>query len=284
MNSLTFLRSGTCTTCQDQGRHGYAFYAVSRGGPLDRTSANIANFLVGNSIDEPLLEFGFLPPTIRFSNEAHIALTGCDMHWQIDGKSVCRYQTLQVGAGAILSGRPSRHGVWSYVAIAGKMNVTRTLESASVYRPARFGANSGNHFNDGQTLTWREQTVDNFIELSIPRSHFGQTHVIANPGPEFEMLDSALQRALYSNAFSISAQSDRMGARLEGNALTHNIRLGQSVPVLPGMVQLIPSGHLIVARQDCQTTGGYPRVLVLTGDQLDKMNQIYPHRRFQFCT
>ena len=35
-------------------------------------------------------------------------------------------------------------------------------------------------------------------------------------------------------------------------------------PVLPGTVQLTPSGKLIVLMRDCQTTGGYPRVLQLS--------------------
>ena len=39
----------------------------------------------------------------------------------------------------------------------------------------------------------------------------------------------------------------------------------KSSPVLPGTVQLTPSGQLIILMKDAQITGGYPRIL-----QLDK--------------
>ena len=44
-------------------------------------------------------------------------------------------------------------------------------------------------------------------------------------------------------------------------------------PVLPGTVQLTPSGKLIVLMRDCQTTGGYPRVLQLTESAINLLSQ-----------
>jgi allophanate hydrolase subunit 2 len=47
----------------------------------------------------------------------------------------------------------------------------------------------------------------------------------------------------------------------------------ESSPVLPGTVQLTPQGKLLVLMRDAQTTGGYPRVLQLTGESLNRMSQ-----------
>jgi allophanate hydrolase subunit 2 len=44
-------------------------------------------------------------------------------------------------------------------------------------------------------------------------------------------------------------------------------------PVLPGTIQLTPSGQLIVLMRDCQTTGGYPRVLQLTEKAINSLSQ-----------
>ena len=44
-------------------------------------------------------------------------------------------------------------------------------------------------------------------------------------------------------------------------------------PVLPGTVQLTPSGTLLVLMRDCQTTGGYPRVLQLTEKAINILSQ-----------
>ncbi|MCO4822396.1 MAG: allophanate hydrolase subunit 2 family protein, partial [Flavobacteriaceae bacterium] len=43
--------------------------------------------------------------------------------------------------------------------------------------------------------------------------------------------------------------------------------------VMPGTVQLTPSGKLIVLMRDCQATGGYPRVLQLSDMAINVMAQ-----------
>ena len=43
--------------------------------------------------------------------------------------------------------------------------------------------------------------------------------------------------------------------------------------VIPGTVQLTPSGKLIILMRDCQTTGGYPRILQLSASSIDKLSQ-----------
>lgn len=43
--------------------------------------------------------------------------------------------------------------------------------------------------------------------------------------------------------------------------------------VLPGTVQLTPSGKLIILMRDCQTTGGYPRILQLQENGINSLAQ-----------
>ena len=43
--------------------------------------------------------------------------------------------------------------------------------------------------------------------------------------------------------------------------------------VLPGTVQLTPSGRLIILMRDCQTTGGYPRILQLSESSINLLSQ-----------
>ena len=63
-----------------------------------------------------------------------------------------------------------------------------------------------------------------------------------------------------------------MGYRLEElvvNELSPILTSG----VMPGTIQLTPSGKMIVLMRDCQVTGGYPRVLQLTDSAIDKLAQ-----------
>ena len=53
-------------------------------------------------------------------------------------------------------------------------------------------------------------------------------------------------------------------------------------PVLPGTVQLTPSGQLIILMRDCQTTGGYPRVLQLKAASDDILSQKFTGEQIKF--
>jgi len=52
--------------------------------------------------------------------------------------------------------------------------------------------------------------------------------------------------------------------------------------VLPGTVQLTPSGQLIVLMRDCQTTGGYPRVLQLCEKSISILSQKFTGNTIHF--
>jgi len=52
--------------------------------------------------------------------------------------------------------------------------------------------------------------------------------------------------------------------------------------VLPGTVQLTPSGKLIVLMRDCQTTGGYPRVLQLKESSINILSQKFTNAKVKF--
>ena len=52
--------------------------------------------------------------------------------------------------------------------------------------------------------------------------------------------------------------------------------------VMPGTVQLTPSGKLIILMRDCQTTGGYPRILQLSDDSIDRLSQKYMGHNINF--
>ena len=43
--------------------------------------------------------------------------------------------------------------------------------------------------------------------------------------------------------------------------------------VIPGIVQFTPGGEIIIATADCQVTGGYLQILILTDDSLSNLVQ-----------
>ena len=88
---------------------------------------------------------------------------------------------------------------------------------------------------------------------------------------------------LYHQKFALSNRCDRMGFHLEGEplSLSSNLQL-LSTAVTKGTIQLTPNGQLIVLMNDCQTTGGYPRVGQIATVDLDVLAQLKPGETINF--
>ena len=102
-----------------------------------------------------------------------------------------------------------------------------------------------------------------------------------SPAPEFEQLPQHLVASLFSHKFTVSVLANRMGAQLE-QRLVNELDAIITSPVIPGTVQATPDGRLIILLADCQTTGGYPRVLQLSLEALSVMAQLGPGAELQF--
>ena len=65
-----------------------------------------------------------------------------------------------------------------------------------------------------------------------------------------------------------------MGYRLLGEMLTRNTTNDMlTSAVAPGVIQLLPDGQLIILMRDCQTTGGYPRILIVDESDINQLAQ-----------
>jgi antagonist of KipI len=96
-------------------------------------------------------------------------------------------------------------------------------------------------------------------------------------GPHWDLMHTSDKGAFWSDPFTISTRSDRMGYRLEGPVL-RSIRESEmlSAAVLTGTVQVPPGGEPIVLMADRQTTGGYPMVAQVIGADVPVLAQRKP--------
>ena len=81
--------------------------------------------------------------------------------------------------------------------------------------------------------------------------------------------------------FTILEDNNRVGYRLH-ETIENNLKPILTSAVLPGTVQLTPSGTLIVLMRDAQVTGGYPRVLQLNSFSIDILAQRLSGEEIQF--
>ena len=95
------------------------------------------------------------------------------------------------------------------------------------------------------------------------------------PGPEHDEFSATSREAFWSAGWTLTPQSNRMGYRFAGPVLQRE--RGSELAshgVLPGVVQVPPSGQPIVLLADAQTTGGYPKIGVVIRADLWKLAQL----------
>jgi allophanate hydrolase subunit 2 len=85
-----------------------------------------------------------------------------------------------------------------------------------------------------------------------------------------------------ANEFTVAADSNRMGLRLESEPLEKPEVELLSAPVCPGTVQVTNDGQTIVLGVDAQTIGGYPRLAHVISADLDKLGQLMPKDKVRF--
>lgn len=257
---LNIIQAGMMTTVQDGGRIGQRQSGISRCGALDLPALHTANLLVGNDKNAAALEIVLGQFSVEFKQDGWFALTGAGCDAKLDDHAVWTGWRLQARAGQVLTLKRPRHGVRSYLAVAGGIDVPQVMGSYSTDLKLGIGGLEGRLLQDGDQL-----------RVGIPAREFSGPHGIrqllwgnrlrALPGPEYHEFDAASQAAFWRLPWRLSPQSNRMGYRLQGQVLRRNTeRELVSHGLLPGIVQVPHNGQPIVLMNDAQTTGGYPRI------------------------
>ena len=96
---VRILKGGMLTTVQDLGRTGYQSQGFSVSGVMDVRSFKIANLLLDNPENEAVLEFTLMGPTLEFTSETIISITGGDFRPQINGKPAKMYTAIYMHRG-----------------------------------------------------------------------------------------------------------------------------------------------------------------------------------------
>jgi allophanate hydrolase subunit 2 len=91
---------------------------------------------------------------------------------------------------------------------------------------------------------------------------------------------------LLTSVWTVRADSDRVGIRLDGPALRRRApdRELPSEPMVTGALQVPPDGRPVILGPDRPSTGGYPVIAVVVDDDLDRLAQLRPGDRLVLAT
>jgi biotin-dependent carboxylase-like uncharacterized protein len=273
-SGIEIIKAGVMTTIQDGGRLGYRKLGIPTSGFMDSYSAKLANWLVDNELNAPIIEMIQTGSSILFHNDCSIALTGADFCAKVADEAVPRNETIQVKKGSQLTFGKSNGGNIAYLAISGKIQTSEILGSQSTYIRMQWGGINGTRLEKGNLLPIQniKQVAYKKIPEHFTRSLTQNNEIRFTRGPEYQLIKN-IEKYL-KDPLKISTQSDRMGFRLESNIepTKHDIEI-KSSPVVMGTVQFPPDGKPIILMADGQTTGGYPRIATVAHFDLSFLAQ-----------
>lgn len=287
---MEILKPGPLTTVQDEGRFGYMKYGIGSSGVMDRKAYKAANELVGNSGGEAVLEATLMGPDIRFNEEAIIAVTGADMNPDIDGENIELYKSVRVHRGQTLHMAMAVKGCRSYIAVRGGIDVEKVMGSRSTNLKCGIGGYQGRKLEKGDILTIgiTDDLDDHEIEMlnhkKISAEEFEpEITVRVIEGPQDNYFTEKGLESFYNTGYRVSAESDRMGIRLDGAVVeSKNGTDIVSDGITFGSIQVPSSGKPIILMADHQTTGGYAKIATVVSEDLSLLAQARPGDTVKF--
>ena len=261
--SIKILHKGIADSIQDNGRYGFQHFGVRPNGSMDMLSSTLANYILQNDLNSPVIEIHFPSSKIQFLDDYIICITGANFVPVVNEKSIALNTPILVHKNDTLSMLQPLEGSIAYIGIKGIYNEPTWLNSHASNNK-RLSTNDILLFaplqNDlNQTL----QQISNRLDAGlIERTHnylFDNHNPIRFiPGPAWNDLNESSLQEIIIKPFNILAQRNRMGYPLNGPKLaTSNAHNYLSSAVTRGTLQLLPNGDIIVLMADHQTVGGY---------------------------
>ena len=285
-NYFEIIRAGINSTFQDLGRKNLYHIGIPFSGAMDNRNYLLANKLIGNDHNDPVIEFAYQGPHLKYhGDKLNIAITG-DVSFKIkkgdnliDGKC---YQTFILENNDELNIISTNKSVYGYLAINGTFDLKLQWSSCSTNTRANIGPNNGAKLSDSQKINIKEIN-QNFANTKLNYVNTKIENIRVIKGTNFNYFSDEGKINFFKSEFKVSKLSDRMGMRLEGkkieNIVDTNIR---SEGLIKGVIQVPADGNPIIMLSDHGTIGGYPKIGVVVSADYDKLVQLTPGSKVKF--
>ncbi len=289
---LEVLQPGIGTTVQDAGRTGHRHQGLPVSGWLDAPLARAANALLGNHLNAAVLELRGVGTVLRVKRgPVRVALTGRVGAHRVreDGARapLPAWQTATLHEGETFQLGSADSGC-AYLAVAGGLTLPPAFGSRASYWRAGLSGVLGRAFQPGDVLPCDEAGSGDPREWRC-RSPWepdtGPIHVM--PGPQDDHFAANALARFFTQDWQATPAQDRMGLRLQGEALAHISAEAADIVsdgVTPGAIQVPANGQPIVLLADGQTVGGYPKIATVITADLPRLAHLRPGTRVRFAS
>lgn len=286
---IRILKSGLYTTVQDLGRMGYQSYGFSTSGVMDTRSFKIANILIDNEENEAGLEFTLIGPTLKFTSDTILAITGGYFQPKMNNIEIPMYKAIFANKGDILSFGGARTGSRGYISFSSKLDIPVIMGSRSTNTKCHIGGYKGRPLKKGDLILFREkkQYIKHFLSREITPEDFSNTNITLRVvlGPQAEYFTQKGLNTFLKEPYKVTVDFDRMGCRLDGPKIEYK----NSVDIISdgiafGAIQIPAHGKPIIMLADRQTTGGYAKIANIISSDLPKLAQSKPGDLIRFTS
>jgi biotin-dependent carboxylase-like uncharacterized protein len=295
---IEIVQTPPLNSVQDLGRFGARHYGVGTSGAMDDVALATGNLLLGNPAGAAGIEIQMFPFLVKFRSDVAVAITGADCRARLDGTLLPPWWSTNARAGQSLVLQAPATGARSYLAVAGGVDVPVVLGSRSTCLRIGYGGHRGRALEAGDRLACgaspQARQPQGGIGAEPPEAALAAAAVDGArdvtvlrvvPAAEHDAFPESSRRAFWQEAWTVSAQSNRMGFRLMGTPLHLDQPLEiRSSGIVPGIVQVPPSGQPIIQLRDANSAGGYPKIGVVIDADLWRLGQARPGAKLRFAS
>ena len=284
--SFTIINPGFISLIVDAGRTGMQEQGFSGSGPLDVEAFNFANWLCGNPEGNPCIEIAG-DAHIRFEHSATIGVCGPAVSIAVNGEPASELATVNLSAGDEVQVSQQLAGQRFYLAVQGAWQIPEIAGSVCTVMREKLGGLAGDgkplHAGDTiQVVPAAQENISRILPASLLAPYDSDAPVDIIPAYQHDMFSSRVRATFYSSAYSVTPQSDRMGYRLSGPAISSGFEVMRSEGINCRSVQVPADGQPIIMLADRQTLGGYPKIGVISPYDLPRVAQSVPGTTLTF--
>lgn len=284
--ALGFLvkQAGLLSLIQDGGRFGAFNIGLTNGGPVDLLAFQWANRLCDNKLNASAIEISIGGLCLTAQVDTSIAVTGANMPLTINGQTKMLWRSYRVKAGDVIELGFASQGVRSYLAVADGFSITPSFGSTATVCREGVGGLSGGKLLTGDVLpcAGSSRKQNHLLMEQLTPKYTNEVILHTVPSYQQQHFSSHQQRLFFSNEYTVSKSFDRMGYRLEGQAITCDIDGILSEGICHGAVQIPADGQPIVLLNDRQTIGGYPKIGAVSSIDTAKLGQLNQGGKVRF--
>lgn len=279
--ALIVHRAGPGLTVQDLGRSGFLAFGLSRGGAADRIALAEGAALLGQSDNYAVLEMTGTGGEFEATEDMRVALSGAPMQASIDGARIAWNASHLLPKGARLIIRAADTGNYGYLHVGGGVQTAPVLTAQS----AHLAAGIGTMVEPGDRLPVGPDAHSTTGMKLASEDRFGGGTVRIVSSLQTDLFAAEELSRFEGTTFQRDARGNRMGVRLVQDGNGFHSEAGLSVlseVIVPGDIQITGDGSPFVLLNECQTTGGYPRIGSVLPADLPRVAQARPGEELRF--